>query len=93
MKNQVVSIYRQAERFAEITKKLLIAGNVPRVKKCLSIAEKLLKTGSGETQNVISGIYMHSVSTFMELRGCRISGLFPKALEGEYLRQINATSV
>ncbi|MDI1255626.1 MAG: hypothetical protein PSV16_05955 [Flavobacterium sp.] len=93
MKNQVVSIYRQAERFAEITQKLLIAGNIPRVKKCLLVAEKLFKTGSNETKNAITGIYVHSVSSFMEFRGCRISGLFPQSLQLEYVKQINASGV
>jgi len=93
MKNQVISIYRQAERFAEITQKLIIAGNIPRVKKCLAIAERLFITGSSETRNVISGIYIHSVSSFMEFRGCRIAGLFPQTLQQEYIKQINATGV
>ena len=93
MKNHVVSIYRQAERFAEITQKFLITGNIPRAKKCLEVAEKLLKTGTEETKNVISGIYLHSVSSFMEIRHCSISGLFPQALQAEYVKQINATAV
>ena len=93
MKNQVVSIYGQAERFAEITKKILMAGNLPRVKKCLLVADKLLRTGSVETKNVISGIYVHSVSSFMELQNCRIAGLFPQSLQQEYLKQINTSGV
>ena len=93
MKNHVVSIYRQTERFAEITQRFLINGNIARAKKCLEIAEKLLKTGNDETKNVISGIYIHSVSSFMEIRHCSISGLFPQALKAEYVKQINATGV
>ncbi len=93
MKNHVVSIYRQAERFAELTKKCLINGNIPRVKKCLEMAEKLLKTGNNETKSVIAGIYIHSVSSFMEIRHCSISGLFPAELRAAYLKQINATAV
>lgn len=93
MRNQVTTVYKQAERFAEITKKLLITGNTERVKKCLLVAEKLFKSGNSETKNVISGIYVHSVSSFMEFRGCKIAGLFPQSLQQEYLKQINATAV
>jgi hypothetical protein len=32
MKTQVTSIYKQAERFAEITKKSIISGNIVRLK-------------------------------------------------------------
>jgi hypothetical protein len=93
MKNKINSIYNQAERFAEITKKAIISGNISRAKKLLAIAENLLETGSNETKNVISNVYVYSVSSFMELRHCSISNLFPQALRAEYIKQINATSV
>lgn len=93
MKNQVTTIYKQAERFAEITKAAIVSGNIVRAKKCLALAERLFATGSYETKNAISNVYVFSVSTFMELRHCSISNLFPKSLREEYLKQINATSV
>jgi len=93
MKNQVTNIYNQAERFAEITKTAIITGNILRAKKCLSLAERLFATGSNETKIAISNVYVFSVSSFMELRHCNISNLFPKTLKAEYIRQINATSV
>ena len=93
MKNKINTIYKQAERFSEITKKAIISENIYRAKKLLSIAENLFETGSTETKNVISNVYVYSVSSFMELRHCSISNLFPKALKAEYIKQINATSV
>lgn len=93
MENQVTSIYKQAERFAELTQKMLVSGNIPRVKKCLALAEKLFKSGNAETRNVISGVYVHSVSSFMEFRGCRIAGLFPQVLQAEYVKQINTSGL
>lgn len=93
MKNQVNTIYRQAERFAEITQKTIVSGNIHRAKKCLAIAEDLLRTGSNETKNVISTVYVFSVSSFMELRKCSISNLFPNALKAEYVKHINAVGV
>lgn len=93
MKNKINTIYKQEERFAEITNKAIISGNISRAKKLLAVAENLLETGSNETKNVISNVYVYSVSSFMELRHCSISNLFPKALRAEYIKQINATSV
>ena len=93
MKNQVNTIYRKAERFAEITKKAIISGNISRAKKCLAIAEQLFETGSSETKNAISNVYVFSVSSFMELRHCTVSNLFPKVLKAEYIKQINTFGV
>ncbi|EKT4497828.1 hypothetical protein SL054_000543 [Flavobacterium psychrophilum] len=86
MKNQVTTVYKQAERFAEITKKAIITGNITRAKKCLDLAEQLFATGSHETKNAISNVYIFSVSSFMELRHCSISNLFPKLLKAEYIK-------
>lgn len=93
MKNQVQTIYKQAERFAEITKSAIISGNIHRAKKCLALAERLFATGSNQTKIAISNVYVYSVSSFMEVRGCSISNLFPLALKQEYLRQINTSGV
>ena len=91
MKNQVNTIYKQAERFAEITKKAIISGNINRAKKCLAVAERLFVSGSSETKDVISNVYIFSVSSFMELRHCSISNLFPNTLKEEYIKQINTS--
>jgi hypothetical protein len=93
MKNQVSTVYKQAERFAEITKRAIITGNIIRAKKCLTLAEKLFETGSQETRNAISNVYVFSVSSFMELKHCSISNLFPKSLKAEYVKQINTSGV
>lgn len=93
MKNQVTSIYKQAERFADITKKSIVSGNIVRAKKCLALAERLFITGSIETKNAISNVYVFSVSSFMEVRHCNISHLFPQTLKAEYIKQVNASGV
>jgi hypothetical protein len=93
MKNKIATIYEQAERFAEITKVAIITGNISRAKKCLALAERLFETGSNETKIAISNVYVFSVSSFMELRYCNISNLFPKSLKAEYIKQINASGV
>lgn len=93
MKNQAKSACTKAVQFAEITKSLIRKGNIIRAKKCLSIAEQLLITGNYETKNVISNIYIFSVSTFMEIHKCSIANLFPPNLRKEYISQINASGV
>jgi hypothetical protein len=93
MKNQVSTIYKQAERFAEITKTAIITGNISRAKKCLALAERLFISGSNETKIAISNVYIFSVSSFMELRHCSISNLFPQTLKAEYIKQINTSGV
>ena len=93
MRNKVTTIYRQAERFAEITKTAIITGNINRARKCLALAERLLVNGNNETKIAITNVYVFSVSSFMELRHCSISNLFPTSLKAEYIRQINSTSV
>lgn len=93
MKNQVISIYRQAARFAEVTQRAIMSGNIPRAKKCLAHAETLLLNGSKETRTAISVVYVHAISSFMELRHCSIAGLFPIGLKAEYVKQVNASGV
>ena len=93
MKNQITTIYKQAERLAEITKIFIISGNISRAKKCLAIADQLLANGSNETKNAISNVYVFSVSAFMELRHCSISNLFTQNLKLEYHKQINTFGV
>lgn len=93
MKNKVTTIYKQAERFAAITNKAIISGNISRAKRLLDKAENLFEKGNNETRNVISSIYVHSVSSIMELKRCSISTLFPKSLKAEYLKQINTSGV
>lgn len=93
MKNQLTTVYTQAERLAEITKKSIIRGNIARAKKILVFAERLLVSGNKETRDIMSGVYLHSVSTFMEARNCSIANLFPNSLRAEYIRQVNTSGV
>lgn len=93
MKNRIQSICSQADRLAEITKTFIRTGNIARARKCLAIAEKRFIEGNQQTRNVIANSYVFSVTTFMELRNCRIANLFPQSLRAEYISQINASGV
>ncbi|MHA3789489.1 DUF7674 family protein [Flavobacterium hauense] len=93
MKNRVKTACSKAVQFAEITKSLIRKGNIARAKHCLNVAEQLMISGNTETKNVISNIYIYSVSTFMEIHNCSIANLFPKSLREEYLKQVNTSGV
>ena len=71
MKSEMpINIYKQAQRFADFTKILIINGNIQRAKRCLAIASNLMEKGNKEMQNAISNVYVYSVSSFMELHHC-----------------------
>jgi hypothetical protein len=93
MRNTVVTVYGKAEKFADLTITFIMKGNIRRAKKCLDVAELLFTTGSKETRNAIGNIYVHSVSTFMEMHHCTIAKLFPDTLRAEYVKQVNASGV
>jgi hypothetical protein len=78
------------QRFAEVTKLLIIQGNIGRAKKCIKAAEEIFNNGSTEIKNAVSNVYVFSVSSFMELHHCNIRNLFPASLQAEYQKQVNA---
>lgn len=93
MKTSTETIYSKASRFAMVTKKSIMNGNIWRAKKCLMIAERIFEEGTQETKNAISNVFLHSVSLFMEVHNCNIKNLLPKKLMNEYLNQVNATGI
>lgn len=90
MKAQSIpNIHKQAQRFADLTKTLIMSGNIQRAKQCLQKAEHIFNHGTLEVKNAITNVYVFSVSTFLELHHCNIRNLFPKSLQLEYQKQIN----
>jgi hypothetical protein len=81
------------QKLADITKVFIISGNIQRVKKCLDIATRLYSNGNNEVKNAIANVYVFSVSTFMEIHHYNIRKLFPKPLQSEYLKQVNASGI
>ncbi|MCC7028905.1 MAG: hypothetical protein IT257_01275 [Chitinophagaceae bacterium] len=92
MKNQSQqNPYKNAQRFADVTKEFIIAGNIQRAKRCLQKAESIFVSGNQQVRNAISNVYVYSVSSFMEVHRCSIRSLFPESLNNEYLQQINTS--
>ena len=87
------TIYQDAQRFAEISEKLILTGNISRAKHCFEVAEIIFKHGTAEVKNAIANVYLYSLSTFMELHHINIKSLLPQALQKEYYKQVNTSGV
>lgn len=83
-------IYKQMQKFADLTRMMIARNDMPRVKKCLDFAENLLINGNKQTKNAVAMVYVYAVSGTLELNHCNIGALFPKTLKAEYIKQINA---
>ena len=90
-KNQ--NIYKQMQRFADVTKTLITQGNIDRAKHCLQIAEDIFNKGTLEIKNAVSNVYLYSVSSFMEMNNINVRPLLPFNLEKEYVQQVNASGL
>lgn len=91
--NSEPNIYGQAQRFADVTKYLIRAGHGKLAGLCLQKAEDIFINGTAEVKRVMSNIYLHSVSRFMEIRQCNVKGLLPDNLRNEYSKQVNASGI
>lgn len=89
----IPNIYKQTQHFADVTKMLIAKGNINRAKKCLQKAEEIFVNGTSEVKNVISNIYLFSVSSFMEIQHCNVKELLPSNLKNEYYKQVNASGI
>lgn len=83
-------IYKQMQKFADLTQAMIVRGNISRAKKCFAIAENLFINGNKETQTAISNVYLYSVSGMLELKHFNTEQVLPNALKREYIKQINA---
>lgn len=88
-----INIYKQAQRFADITKNLIQLGHIKLAKRCLQEAEKIFVNGTSDVKNVISNIYVFSVTSFMEIHHCNIRELLPPSLQNEYNKQVNTSGI
>jgi hypothetical protein len=84
------TVYSQMQRFADVTKIALVEGNLERARHCMIIAEEIFKSGNEDVKNIVSNVYVFSVSVFMEINHYKIESLFTPALNAAYVDQINA---
>lgn len=89
----IPNIYQQAQQLANLTKELILAGNIARAKSCLQKAEDIFKQGSNEMKNAIVNVYVFSVTLFMEMHHYNIKQFLPKSLHSEYQKQIYSSGI
>ena len=96
MKTTSNSIYKQTARFAEVTLQFIRQGKTDRMAKCLSVADRLLVSGSPSVKNAMSNVFLIYLSNFLEThyeQGRQIIQLFPKNLRAEYDKQVYASAL
>lgn len=93
MRKQAKTALFKTVQLAEITKEFFRRDNIPRARRCLEIADKMLSSGTAETKNAVSNIYLYSVSTFLEIHKYAAIALFPPLLKREYVTQVNSSGV
>ena len=79
------------QRFAEVTKTLIANGHISRAKQYLEIAAKVYNRGNEQMRNAIVGVFVFSVSGFLEIHHCSIRNLFPESLKEAYNKNVNAS--
>ena len=82
-------VYKQVQRFADLTIAMILKGNMERAKKCIGVAEMLLIKGNYQTKNAILNVYLFSVSSILELHHYKLEKLFSDNLRIEYIKQTN----
>lgn len=95
MKTTSDNIYRQTARFARLTLRCIVQENTPRLIKCLTVADRLLATGSRPVKNAVANVFLISLSNFLETRygqGRKIIQMFPGHLRAEYNKQVYASA-
>lgn len=89
-------MYRQAERFAALTKRMMELGKTERIAKCLMRADLLLVSGNQQVKNAISNVFLISLSNFLETHyesGRKMIQSFPEHLRSEYNRQVYSSAL
>ena len=87
------TIYSRVQHFANLTKALIMNGDIRNAKRCVLAAERMFNKGNDRIKNAISNVYVYSLSTFMEMHHCNIKDLFPKTLQKEYYKQVNTSGI
>lgn len=87
------NIYNQAQRFAEITKQLIISGNIQKAKRFIMLAEDIFNKGTADIKNAVSNVYIYSVTSFMELHHCNVKDFLPSTFQKVYYKEVYSLGV
>lgn len=86
------SVHTVLHKLCEVTSILAHQNKFKAVKRCLLVAEDILKEGDKYVSNALCTIYIYRLAMLMDKRDAKaevIHYLLPNALRSEYHRQIN----
>lgn len=87
------SVYTLLHKLAEVTSMLAHQNRFKAVKRCLTLADSLLRDGDKSVSTAVCTVYVHYLSILLDRRdACAdvIHYMLPRTLRAEYNRQINA---
>ncbi len=84
------------QRFADLTKKCILEGNIKRAEGCFKTADKLLVTGNMIIKNAVENVYVYSLSHLLDRRDEHyeeVMDVLPLSLKRVYEHQVTAYGV
>lgn len=87
---QSKNLYKVMQRFADLTSKFILEGNINRAARCFKIADKLMTTGNIIIKNAVSNVYVYSLSLILDKRDehyDEVMNVLPFSLKKEYENQ------
>lgn len=93
MKNKMKNEYELVKKATYLTNQCLLSNNIKRAKKIISLVDIAFRFGNNQIKNLISTVFIHSVSTHLEILNTPAKSLLPKSLLQDYHQQINSSSL
>jgi hypothetical protein len=93
---QSKNLYKLMQRFADITKSLVLQGNIKRAEKCLRVANALFINGNFIIKNAVANVYIYSLSQLLDSKteqANKLMAILPFSLRKEYEHQVNSLGV
>jgi hypothetical protein len=90
---QSENLSKYMHKLANITKLCVLEKQMGKAKNYLAYVERMYNQGDIRTKNIITNIYVFSVSSFLEIRSYNMREVFPKCLCDEYYKQVNASTL
>ena len=85
------NVYKSVHIFLDYTVSQIRAHNMPVVKKCFYLADKLYSKGNTAVRNAVENVYVYSFSSFPTASAEEkkmLMGLIPGSLYTIYLKQV-----
>ncbi len=87
------TLHSRMQKLAKLTKSCFLQNRHEHAKSYLDIAEQIYQAGDTRTKNLVSNIFVFSISTFLEIHNYCLSDILPQSLFKEYRNQVNASGL